>query len=148
LCGHSMGAQSVAWYAENHPEEVNLLVPVAPTINYDLYISTLNPEHKKEWQEKGFEERESGSKPGVVTRIGWGVNESLKKYDLLPNADKLTMPVLIVVGEFDSPCPVKHHEILMSAILSKNKTLIQVDGVDHNFRTSDGEQKNKEVKKH
>jgi pimeloyl-ACP methyl ester carboxylesterase len=146
LCGHSMGAQSTAWYAENHPEEVKLLIPVAPVINHELYTSTLNPEHKKQWQEKGYDESESKSLPGVIKRVGWGVVESLKKYDLLPNADKLSMPVLIIVGEFDSPCPIKHQQIFFDKIPGNNKSLIKIDGVDHNFRTKDGEQKNEEVK--
>jgi pimeloyl-ACP methyl ester carboxylesterase len=146
LCGHSMGAQSVAWYAEYHPKEVNLLAPIAPVVNYDLYIQTLEPEHKKDWQEVGYDEAESKSRPGVITRVGWQVNESLKKYDLLPNANNLIMPILVIVGEFDSPCPVEHQEIFLKAIPGNNKTLIKVAGVDHNFRTLGGEQKNEIVK--
>jgi dipeptidyl aminopeptidase/acylaminoacyl peptidase len=134
LCGHSMGAQSTAWFAENHPDQVSLLVALAPVVNFNLLISTFNPRHRKSWQELGYNEKKSNSKPGAKFRVGWGVNESLKKFDLLPNADKLSMPVLIVVGENDDPCPPKHQQIFFDAIAGNNKKLEEIKGLDHNYR--------------
>lgn len=142
LCGHSMGAQSAVWYAEHHPGEVKLLAPMAPTVNQELYISTLDDEYMRTWKENGYKELVSKSKPGVVKRVGWGVVQSLSKYDILPKADMLTMPLFMAVGEFDEPCPVKHQEQFMSAIPSASKRLVVVKGADHNYRdASTGEYK-------
>jgi pimeloyl-ACP methyl ester carboxylesterase len=136
LCGHSMGAQMTAWYAEQHPEQVSLLAPMAPVINYELYMTTLDPEYKKQWQEQGYVDQASRSKPGLVKRIGWGVNESLKKYDILSAANKLTMPVINIVGDNDQPCPIKHQHIFMDAIASTNKKLIIIPDAEHSYRNA------------
>lgn len=136
LCGHSMGAQTVAWYAEHHPSEVLLLAPMAPVVNYDLYMTTLDPEGKRQWQEKGYRESKSKSRPGAIKRVGWGSNESLKKYDIVPLASKLTMPLINIVGEKDQPCPVEHQQIFMDAIASPNKKLVIIADAEHSFRNN------------
>ena len=134
LCGHSMGAQAVAWYAEHYPDEVSILAPMAPVVNYDLYMTTLDSEELREWQEKGYQESESKSQPGKVKRVGWGVNESLKKYDIVTLAGKLNMPVINIVGDQDQPCPPKHQQIFMDAVASSNKKLIIIPGAQHSYR--------------
>jgi pimeloyl-ACP methyl ester carboxylesterase len=137
LCGQSMGAQSTAWYAEEHPDEVKLLAPIAPVVNYELYEKTLDPKEKKEWQSKGYVEMSSRSKPGVIKKVGWGVNENLKQYDLLPNAGKLSMPVLFMVGEFDEPCPYENQKVLFDKISSTNKKFVRFPGLEHSFRNNE-----------
>lgn len=149
LCGHSMGAQSTAWYAEHHPEEIKLLAPIAPTINFELWIKTMSPEFIKAWQEKGYKEEPSHSKPGVVGKVGWGVAENLKKYDLLSLAGKLTMPVIFMGGEFDEPSPYENQKILFDLIPSKNKEFFKINGAQHSFRnhlTNEYDEKLSEVK--
>lgn len=133
LCGASMGAQSTTWYAEHHSQDIQYLVALAPPVNFDLWIKK-HPEHIKGWQEKGYVEMISKSKPGLVKKVGWGVNESLKKYDLLPLAEKLTMPVLFMSGEFDTSCPVEIQEVLFNSIPSQNKIFIKTPNAEHNFR--------------
>lgn len=137
LCGHSMGAQSTIWYAEHHPAEISLLAPMAPPVNYELYISTEAEEELREWQQNGYRILESRSKPGVTKQVGWGVVESLKKFDLLPLAHQLTMPVLDVTGEFDKPCPKEHQEVFVSKVASDNKRLVVIPEVDHNYRNAE-----------
>ena len=134
LCGHSMGAQSTAWYAEHHPAEVASLATMAPVVNYDLYINTLDSQEVQGWKAKGYKETVSRSKPGVKKRIGWGVNESLKKFDIVPGAPNLIMPVLDVVGESDDGCPYEHQQIFMDAVASKDKKLVQIAGLEHSYR--------------
>lgn len=136
LCGQSMGAQSTAWYAEHHPEAVSLLAPIAPPVNFDLWVETLDEQVRKDWQEKGYKLEASRSKPGVAKKIGWGVSESLKKFDLLPMANKLTMPVFFMAGEFDQPCPYENQKILFDIIPSANKLLIKITGAEHSFRNN------------
>ena len=141
LCGHSMGAQAVAWYAEQHPDEVSLSAPMAPVVNYDLYMTTLGPEEKKQWQEKGYQESASKSRPGIVVKkVGWGVNESLKDYDIMPMAGNLTMPVRNIVGDKDKPCPVEHQQIFMDAVPSKDKKLVTIAGAQHSYRNAESDE--------
>lgn len=136
LCGQSMGAQSTAWYAEQHPDEIDLLAPIAPTVNYELWAKTMDPAYLKSWKERGYVEEPSRSKPGAIGRSGWALNESFKKFDLLPNAGKLTMPVFFMVGEFDKPCPEANQKILYDKIPSNDKTFVKIAGAEHSFRNA------------
>jgi len=135
LCGHSMGAQSTAWYAEHHPDEISLLAPMAPVINYSLHITTMPPDEVIAWKDRGYSESASKSRPGVVFKIGWQCEESLKRFDLLPGASNLTMPILNIVGEKDQPCPVAHQKIFMDAAASSSKQLVVMPGLEHSYRT-------------
>lgn len=146
VCGHSMGAQAAAWYVENNPESISHLLPIAPVVNYEVYIPTLDPVYKRNWQEKGYVEMASRSKPGIIKKIGWGVNESLKNYDLLPKADVLTMPVLLLVGEFDQSCPYENQKILFDSIPSKDKKLIKIPDTEHSFRDNKTKQYDEKLK--
>ncbi len=137
LCGHSMGAQATAWYAELHPEEVSLLAPMAPVVNYEIYMPTLDPDYRTQWQKNGYVEIPSRSKPGVIKRVGWGVNESLKRYNILPKAGNLTMPVINIVGEKDQPCPPAHQRIFMDVITSQNKKLVIIPAAEHSYRNAE-----------
>jgi len=139
LSGHSMGAQSTAWYAEHHPEEVSLLATMAPVINYELLSSTMDPNEFELYKQRGYKESPSSSRPGVVHKIGWAFQESLKKFDLLPLAHNLTMPVLDIVGSQDEPCPPAHQELLMQKIPGE-KELIVVDGLQHSYRNAKTDQ--------
>lgn len=133
LCGHSMGAQSTTWYAEHHPAEVSLLLPMAPTINYDLWESAHSNEEIDDWKRIGYQDGVSRT-TGKMVRVGWQVNESLKKFDILANAHTLTMPILNIVGEYDAPCPVKNQQVFMDAVHTRNKSLIILPGLEHSYR--------------
>lgn len=147
LCGQSMGAQSTAWYAEHHPEEIKYLAPIAPTVNFELWVRTLDPEYRKDWQEKGYKVEVSRSKPGLAKKISWGVSESLKRFDLLPLAGKLKMPVFFMVGEFDRPCPYENQKVLFDLIPIKNKEFIKIAGAEHSFRNNETSEYGSELQK-
>jgi pimeloyl-ACP methyl ester carboxylesterase len=148
LAGHSMGGMSTALYAEQHPKEVLCLAPIAAVINYHLAESKYDPKDLKSWQKQGYQESKSYSKPGVVKRVRWGFMEDLKKYDLLRNASRLAMPVLLMAGEDDKGTPYKHQKILYDAMPGNKVTLLKVENADHNFRGSgDYAKKLREVKK-
>jgi pimeloyl-ACP methyl ester carboxylesterase len=136
LCGQSMGAQVVAWYSEHYPAQIKYLAPIAPVVNFELWSKTMPPGYLEKWQKDGFVAEPSRSKPGVVGKTGWGLVESQKRYDLLPMADKLTMPVFFMAGEFDVPCPPKNQQILFDAIPSKNKKFVIIPGTEHSFRNA------------
>ena len=58
-------------------------------------------------------------------------------HDLLPDAQKLTMPLFLFVGTEDTAIPPKHIQILFDAIPEGNKTLIIADGAPHTYKTEE-----------
>lgn len=148
LCGHSMGGTSTAWYTENHPEEVLCVAPTAAVINYELYEKIAGKsDFLKQWKERGYFESESRSKPGVMKRVGWGVVEDVKKYNLLLKADRLTMPILLLAGDQDTTTPYDQQEILFNAIPGQSKKIVKILNAEHGFRGPNGyDEKIEEVK--
>jgi fermentation-respiration switch protein FrsA (DUF1100 family) len=62
--------------------------------------------------------------------------EDRLKYDLLKNADKLTMPVLLIVGSLDESTPLKHQKLLYEKLPGK-KELHVIEGSEHTFKQED-----------
>jgi len=58
--------------------------------------------------------------------------EDRLKYDLLNNVNKLTMPVLMIVGENDKSTLVKHQKILYDALPGR-KELHIIKNAPHTF---------------
>jgi pimeloyl-ACP methyl ester carboxylesterase len=74
-----------------------------------------------------------------------GGNVTDVTYDILPEASKLTIPIINIVGEKDQPCPIKHQNIFMDAIASNNKKLIEISAAEHSYRNAQTQQYGKEV---
>ena len=135
LVGHSLGSAAILLYAENHPDEVKLLAPTSAVVSGQLFVKDYQPkEELAGWQKKGFILKESTSKPGVIKKISWQMIESLQSYDALNKAEKLTMPVLLMVGDQDPTTPLSHQQILFKALPSPNKELHVIKGAAHTFR--------------
>ncbi len=134
LAGHSKGAYSVARYAENYPDEVAYLVPVAPVVSGELSFEAYrrrDPEGLEKWK-----------KEGILIRIGkggdkkiqhWRQMEERLNHNLLPRAKKLTMPTLLIVGSKDESCPPDHTQILFDAIPEGKKSMKIIEGAPHSF---------------
>lgn len=107
LAGHSLGGISVALYAERYPTKVRAVAPISPVVSGRLsYEETpRNVAELDEWRKTGWRVSQSDSKPGLVKRLKYSHVEDRYKYDLLPEAGKLTMPVLLIVGENDDSTP-------------------------------------------
>ena len=85
------------------------------------------------WKKRGYLEKISNSKPGMVGRLKWSHMEDRLKYDLMLKVDALTMPVLMIVGSEDEPTPLRHQKILFDALQGK-KELHVIEGSPHTFR--------------
>lgn len=134
LAGHSLGGISVALFAERFPEKVKGLAPISTVVSGPLTEESLDfKEIADDWKKKGIREWESGSQPGVIKRLKWSHNEDRRRYDLLPRADRLTMPVLLIVGEFDKVTPLDHQKLLFDA-LPGEKELHIIKGAEHTFK--------------
>lgn len=136
LAGHSLGSICVALYAENNPDEVLALAPISTVVSGQLSVEAHKkeyPEIFKKWRETGWKIEESHSKPGVMKKLPWSHIKDRLKYDLLIKADKLTMPVLLIVGEKDPVTPHEHQKVLFDKLPGK-KELHIIKGASHSFR--------------
>ncbi|MFA4999908.1 MAG: alpha/beta fold hydrolase [Patescibacteria group bacterium] len=133
LCGHSLGGICTALYAENYPEEIKALAPIAPVVSGELSFAVHNPEEMAAWEKSGWRTT-IGYSSGLEKKLKWSHMEDRLKYNLLEKAEKLTMPTIIIVGEFDESCPPAHQEILFKAIPADKKELYIVKAAPHTFR--------------
>ncbi len=136
LAGHSLGGICIALYAERHPEKVRACAPtstvVSGTLSYEAHMAA-DPKGLEEWRRTGWQVSESRSHPGVIKRIKWANMEDRLKYDLLEGAQRLTMPVLMMVGEKDTGTPLEHQKILYDRLPGR-KELHLIKGAEHTFR--------------
>ncbi len=136
LVGHSLGGMSTALYAEKHPKEVKALAPISTVISAKLSVETKKSRgFFDEWKKTGWLIKDSGSRPGQVKKLKWSFIEDRIKHDynLLPEANKLTMPVLLIVGDKDKSTPPEHQKMLFDK-LSGKKELHVIKGALHTFR--------------
>lgn len=136
LSGHSLGGICISLYAEKYPEKVLALAPISTVVSGKLSVEAhkrCEPEEFGEWERIGWLEEESRSKLGVIKRLPWDHIADRLKYDLLPNASKLTMPVLLIVGENDTSTPPDHIQILFEALPGPKEFYI-IKNAPHTFR--------------
>ena len=136
LTGHSLGGICTALYAEKHPEKVLALAPISTVVSGHLSVEAykrFEPGKLEDWQKTGWQTRMSASRPGVTKKLRWSHMEDRLRYDLLPHANKLTMPVLLLVGERDEATPPGHVKILFDA-LPGSKEMHVVKDAPHTFR--------------
>lgn len=134
LVGHSLGGISTALYAERYPQKVKALAPISTVVSGQLSIETKSASGElQEWERTGWRETQSESKPGLIKRLKWSHMVDRMKYDLLPEVNKLTMPVLILVGDKDDSTPSEHQKILFDALTGK-KEMHVIKGAPHTFR--------------
>lgn len=135
LAGHSLGGYSVLHFAEEYPEKVRGIFAWAPVVSGELsYKATERSGELVEWKKTGWKIRISNSKPGLELRLPWSHMLERLNHNLLSQAEKLTMPITIIVGDQDIPCPPAHQQILFNAIPSNDKKLCIIKGAPHTFR--------------
>jgi len=133
LAGHSLGGISTALYAEEYPEKVKALAPISTVISGQLNNEAIPPKDLKERERSGWKITRSSSNPNIIKKLKWHpFKEDLFKYDLLEQIDKLTMPVLLIVGDQDNATPQKHQEILFNK-LPEPKEIHIIKDAPHTF---------------
>lgn len=133
LAGHSLGGICTTLFAEKYPEKVKALAPISTVTSGKLSVEAHSKEELTDWEKSGWKINESRAKPGVMKRLKWSHIIDRLKYDLLPEVDKLKMPVLLIVGENDDVTPLKHQQILFEALPCR-KELHVINGSWHTFR--------------
>jgi pimeloyl-ACP methyl ester carboxylesterase len=132
LVGHSLGGISTALYAQKHPEKVSGLAPISTVASGELSLKSFSNEELEKWKKTGWKEQKSESIPGLIKRLKWSHIEDRLKYDLLPDAGKLTMPVLLIVGDKDEH--LLESQTLFNAIPTDKKELHIIKGAPHTFK--------------
>ncbi len=132
LAGHSLGGICVALYAEKFPREVMALAPISTVVSGRLSLDTHTPEDLRDWEATGWRVRPSRTMPGVIKRLKWSHLADRLKYDLLPEAGKLTMPVFLLAGELDDATPPEHQKMFFDAIPG-SKEIHTIAGAPHTF---------------
>jgi alpha-beta hydrolase superfamily lysophospholipase len=133
LIGHSLGGICIALYARDNSDKVKGLAPISTVVSGDLSEQTYSKEQLKEWEGSGYRTRES-SRAGKVLKLKWSHLADRKKYDLLEDAKKFTMPTLMLVGSEDVDTPLAHQHLLFDA-LDCEKEFHVMDGSEHVFRS-------------
>ena len=133
LAGHSLGAFCATLYAEQHSERIRALAPTSALISGKFEAEQNSQEMMEKWKRGGVIKMESNSRPGTIKHISWEYEEDLMQRDLLPEVDKLIMPVLMLVGEHDKGTPLKHQQILYDQLPGK-KELHVIKDAGHTFR--------------
>jgi pimeloyl-ACP methyl ester carboxylesterase len=132
LAGHSLGGICTALYAERYPERVLALAPISTVVSGELSLGRQNRDWH-EWKRTGWLIKKSQSRPEITKRLKWSHMEDRLKYDLLPQAKALTMPVLLIVGSEDESTLPEHQQLLFDAIPGSKEIHI-VNGAPHTFR--------------
>lgn len=138
LSGHSKGGYSVVRYAQKHPSEVDFLVPIAPVVSGKLSFETnmkRDAEGFARWKETGTMTRTG--RDGKVYVHHWRQMEERLNHDLVPDAKKLTMLALFIVGSKDESCPPEHIRILFDALPEGKKDMKIIEGSAHSFYEED-----------
>ncbi len=138
LSGSSLGGHSVINYAENYPDIIKAIVAKAPMISGELFLKTyekFNSKIIKDWKDKGWDQRESISKPGLIKRLPWSFMEEMLNHNLMEHVSKLTMPIIIFVGENDTFCPLDVQEIFFNLLPKNTKNeLFVIKNAPHTFK--------------
>ncbi|MFH1358841.1 MAG: PhoPQ-activated protein PqaA family protein, partial [archaeon] len=112
------------------------LAPISTVVSGK--ISLESPQYKdndvlKKWEETGWRISESSTTPGLIKKLKWSHIIDRLKYDTLDNINKLTMPVLLIVGDKDESTPPEHQKILFDK-LPEPKELHIIKNAPHSFR--------------
>jgi len=138
ITGHSMGGYSVARYAEEYPNKVSLCAPIAPLVSGELSWEAREkfaPGELEKWKQEGVLIKPSTTNPKNIKRSPWSHMEERLRHNLLPNANKLLIPVFLYVGSNDTSIPPEHVKILFEAIPGKKKTIVVAEGAGHTYRS-------------
>jgi pimeloyl-ACP methyl ester carboxylesterase len=136
LAGHSLGGFAALLFAEANPEKISHLFPASAVINgpaREESYARFAPEMLATFKAGQFVLQNTAD-DGVenVSCQAPDYFHSLFNYDVLPQAGKLHMPVLLMVGEKDTVCLPEHQWLLYQALPGPKEMHI-IGGAEHCF---------------
>jgi len=133
LVWHSLWWIGTSLYTQKYPNEVKALAPISSVISWQMSIDITPKEELNKWRDIWYKIKESKSKPWVIKKLKYSHFKDRVKYNILPEAYKLTMPVLLIVWEEDDSTPLSHQKMLFEK-LSGKKELHIIKWAGHTFR--------------
>jgi pimeloyl-ACP methyl ester carboxylesterase len=134
LAGHSLGGISIILYAENHPQKLKGLAPISTVVSGKLSKETLSERPAlRDWEKTGWRVEESSTSPTGIKKLPWSYMIDSLKYDVLPEANKLSMPVLLIVGDKDDGTPYEQQKLFYDKLSSK-KDIHVIKDAPHTFK--------------
>lgn len=127
LVGHSTGGLCTILYAEQHPHVVKGVVGISALISGKLLLGQYPAKKLEEWKRTGIHEWKENTQ---IKRVRWECAEDSMRYDLLPKARFLQVPLLLIVGDQDMETPLAHQQLLYDAVPHK-KQLHVIVGAPH-----------------
>lgn len=115
-------------------QRIKGLAPISTNVSGKLSAKARGSEAMKKWKEKGYEEEISASIPGLIKKTPWSHMIDRMKYNVLPDSNKLTMPVLLIVGTKDRILPSNQ---LLYDKLPEPKEIHTIKDAPHTFITDD-----------
>ncbi len=132
LSGHSLGGGSVLKFAEDCPEKVSLLVPVAAMVGGKYFIrSRLLNEHDsyRQWQRDGRQYRENKNHPELNGWLSFDVVRDMLRYNLVRDAGSICCPTLLITGDKDPSSTVYNNNKLFEHLqCAKQLTILEECG--------------------
>lgn len=130
LCGHSLGATSSVFYAENNPSLVKAVFSASAVINAEFSKKNYSLEELSNWEKTGWITEDWD---GFEAKFKWSYMQAKEKFNLLEMVDKLTIPTFLIVGELDNNTPPKNQQILFDKLPGK-KELYIIKNAPHTFK--------------
>ncbi|MDD4556044.1 MAG: alpha/beta hydrolase [Alphaproteobacteria bacterium] len=127
LAGHSMGAASVLLYAQNYPENVDLLLPISfPWLSGKSKLIQDNPKELKKWKTLGYWDKTSKSR-GRTLRVPYSFIEDLMLYDFSKQIEKITAKTILIIGDLENDIRLQDNKNLLDRLTCKKELIILHD---------------------
>ncbi|MFH1822408.1 MAG: alpha/beta fold hydrolase [Patescibacteria group bacterium] len=133
LSGHSFGGGVILNFTEKYPKQVKALAPISTFISSKLSFKKYTKKDLLEWKRRGYRLEPSKSKPGLMKKYSWNLMVDINKYDLLEKANKLIMPVLLIIGDKDAGIRVEYIRKLFNK-LPRRKEFYIIKNAPHTFK--------------
>lgn len=133
LSGHSLGGASVLQYSTEHPEQINLLIPVAPVISGQLWETSCMrnlTDFCRQWKQNGTYEY-TDKQNGRTVQIPYAVVTGCKNYNAYKSIAKITSATLLIGAQKDIIIDADDLQKLAKSISDSQFAIISDSG--HNF---------------
>lgn len=132
LMGSSFGGLASIIAASKTPDLTALVLKSPVSDYYEVDFNILGEGGLAEWKKKGFIHYPyptSNDNRNLI--LNYSFVEDYQKYDAYKEAEKISVPTLIVHGDADESVPYSQSVKLSSII--KNSTLVTIPGADHRY---------------
>ncbi len=142
LAGHSMGGMAALSVAVQEPDRFHHVTASAPVVSGEQLLEAWTqsyPDDVKNWQETGQFTETSSLDPDRSGAVPWTIWDDWQRHDLLRQADKLTRPALILVGEQDELTTLADVKRLYEALPQSGKQFTAIPGGNHMYDGCEGQ---------